>query len=329
MKKSIRINEYYDLFDVKKISSVSSIALTDINGTIKNHGLTNPFHGFSNWTDAYSLTANGVNDANGNRVLKGDIEITGQHKAPQAINTINIIDNYSSGADIMCYPPNVSVPYWSKVIFRNFDYNYKNTEASRSIIYNLGSEQTFMIEDTNLPFVVDTNGNYIPVPKTIIIEYTAADEAIDSAWKNGTTHEYLLWGVNTATYESSNTYPTNFPSAYRTNLTNVMGTDSHMIGNKLDFDKAPLFLKFDEYHSRSKVIFSGCDKTRNPDIEFDFNYHRGQMEPIKLNLSLSAGVPTRIGSDSWNQNLTKQQMETLLSTCYWCIEWIYEPESGN
>ena len=255
MSRTIRVNEYYDLFDVKKISGTISSDVTNIEDNIENHNTYNEFRGFSNWENFYennktlttppsTYTANNI------------IEITGKYKAPQAINTLSIDE---TTGDIWCYPPNVSVPYWDRIIFRNFDYsvNIKNS--------------------TYIPYVC-------PVNKIVLND---GDDP--------TTTVY--------------------------------------VGEISNINQANIFLRFDEYPSRSKVIFSGCDKTRNPDIEFKFGYHKGQMEPIKLNLSLSAGVPTRSitgdRTDVWNQNLDTYQISNILVSCYWCIEWIYEGESGN
>ena len=79
------------------------------------------------------------------------------------------------------------------------------------------------------------------------------------------------------------------------------------------------------------MIFSGVDRTRNPDVEFRFSYRKGQMEPLKLNLSLSANIPVNDinSSDKYNQNLKYSDIKKLLKSCYWCIEWVYEYESGN
>lgn len=255
MAKTIRVNEYYDLFDVKTISGTVSNAITNIEDNIENHNTYNEFRGFSNWENFYennktlttppsTYTANNI------------IEITGKHKAPQAINTLSIDE---TTGDIWCYPPNVSVPYWTKIIFRNFDYNinYNDTDY----VTNLAPNNAFSIYDTSTP-----------------------------------------------------------PGLVNTGMTAL-------------YQDVNIFLRFDEYPSRSKVIFSKCDKTRNPDIEFNFGYQKGQMEPIKLNISLSAGVPTRSiqgnRTDVWNQNLKKNELEHILTSCYWCIEWIYEPEHGN
>lgn len=258
MSRTIRVNEYYDLFDVKKISGTVSNALTNIEDDIRPTNEYNVFSGFSNWENFYEnnrtlITPPATYEAN------NIIEIVGKHKAPQAINAINIVDNLNGPADIYCYPPNVSVPYWNKIIFRNFDYN-----------------------------INPSNGTYAPYicPKNSIRLIDPLDP-----------------------------------------------TDIKYNGEISLLQQGNIFLRFDEYPSRSKVIFSGCDKTRNPDIEFNFGYHKGQMEPIKLNLSLSASVPVRSvsgdNSDTWNQNLSKDEISSLLTSCYWCIEWVYEGEAGN
>lgn len=253
MSRTIRVNEYYDLFDVKTISGTSSNAITNIEDNIENHNTYNEFRGFSNWENFYENNKTWV-PSEGAYVANNIIEITGKHKAPQAINTLSVDDD----GNILCYPPNISVPYWTKIIFRNFDYNIKNSSS----VY--------------IPILAPTN------------DFTVYDD---------------------------------------------VGTTVVNRGRTVSTQDVNIFLRFDEYPSRSKVIFSKCDKTRNPDIEFNFGYHKGQMEPIKLNISLSAGVPTRsitsTRTDVWNQNLKKTDLANILTSCYWCIEWIYEGESGN
>ena len=97
----------------------------------------------------------------------------------------------------------------------------------------------------------------------------------------------------------------------------------------LDYKEVPIFLKYDEYRSRSKVIFSSVDKTRNPDIEHKFGYQYGQMSPIKLNLALSCNNPITDGTYNYNHNLDKDTISKIFKKCYWSIEWVYERESGN
>ena len=54
MRKSIRINEYYDLFDVKQQSdNTVSSDINQLPDTIKPNSEYNVFSGFSNWSDFY------------------------------------------------------------------------------------------------------------------------------------------------------------------------------------------------------------------------------------------------------------------------------------
>lgn len=249
MRQVIKVNEYYDLFDIKTILTTTTSEpktgilenLTNVPTAIKDTHQYNPFRGF--WNN---------NEYNTQQKAYDNTPITGKIKSPQAANSLRIDDN----GDIWCYPPNVSVPYWSRIIFRNYDYAFKiiPTGDYGSIIQNKGS---------------------------IIYSYSGS-EVVEGG------------------------------------------------GYIYDYSHVPLFLRFDEYPSRSKVIFSECDKTRNPDIDFRFAYHKGQMEPIKLNLSLSANAPIRdplTPSNTYNYNLSKDNINYLLQSCYWCIEWIYEPDT--
>lgn len=272
MRQTIRVNEYYDLFDIKTITTTTAAepvagtldALTNVPATIRDTQRTNPFRGFWN-NDQYDTQQKAYDNA----------PITGQIKSPQAQNSLRIDTN----GDIWCYPPNVSVPYWSRIIFRNYDYSIYVNEALSPYINILSTVQPVAL-DSDMTF--NLTGNL----------------------KNDTT--YTFDNAELAQKDGSI----------------IQGTISH-------YDNANLFLRFDEYPSRSKVIFSKCDKTRNPDIEFRFAYKKGQMEPIKLNLSLSANVPIRDPSNpgnTYNQNIDMATMKKIIKSCYWCIEWIYEPD---
>lgn len=283
MRQEIHVNEYYDLFDIKTVSGSISSALTDVPSTIRDTQMTNPFRGFWN-NDQYNTQQKPYDIA----------PITGQIKSPQAQNSLRVETN----GDIWCYPPNVSVPYWSRIIFRNYDYNINPQYSSMYLMLSSMASNT-IIRNT-YPFienVVDNVPTQVPIP---------AD----------------LWGVD-------NTDGSIDPNPiFKHDFSDVSGISS--TDRFLNFSRIPLFLRFDEYPSRSKVIFSKCDKTRNPDIEFRFAYKKGQMEPIKLNLSLSANVAIRDPStpaNTYNQNLNKATIQSLLKSCYWCIEWIYEPET--
>lgn len=267
MTRTVRVNEYYDLFNILVKPSTDELSVMDgvLPRVIKATEQTNPFSGF--WNDN--------NFANENRTLttppatytaNNVIVISGKVKAPQAVNALHLDDD----GNIWCYPPNVSVPYWNKIIFRNYDYTI-NDSTSNAYAQQFIDSGTFENPDD------DVNDDQNQLVYTVVK------------------------GDNLPSIEIHH------------------------------YDQCPLFLRFDQYPSRSKVIFSGCDKTRNPDIEFKFSYHHGQMEPIKLNLSLSASNPIydETSKNKYNYNLNVSQITDLLTKCYWCIEWIYEPESGN
>ena len=278
---TVRVNEYYDLFDVKKISNTVSTALTNITDNIENTNTTNPFSGFSNWSD-FNDNNKTLTTPPATYTPNNQISIVGKHKAPQAINPVHIEDN----GDIWCYPPNVSVPYWNKIIFRNFDYNIS---VAGDFLYKNGVRKNQSIVNFNLVDLTTSN-----------VELLDTGEPPDTVY---TFNGDLMWKNNKLT------------------------------GTIDNYNATPIFLRFDEYPSRSKVIFSRCDKTRNPDIEHRFSYHKSQMEPIKLNISMAASVPTRDidanFNNTYNQNLTKVEISKLLDSCYFCIEWIYEYEKGN
>ena len=271
----IRVNEYYDLFDVKDVNGTITENLNELPNNIKPNNTYNTFRGFNNFpiTD----TSSSIQPYNANNSQYQ--EIAGQHKSPQANSSIRIEDN----GDIWCYPPNVSVPYWSRIIFRNFDYTIKPASSSYTNI--LAIDYPFNLDTDNFDFNI--NGS--------LADSDTSDNKYD---------------FSNAELESTGT-----------NLT----------GSIMDFREGNIFLRFDEYPSRSKVIFSKCDKTRNPDIEFNFNYHKGQIEPIKLNISLSANIPLLdyTNGDKYNHNLNKTQLGIILKSCYWCIEWICDKDAGN
>lgn len=282
----MRVNEYYDLFDVKNTNGTISINPFDgLPTDIRDTQQTNPFRGFSNWAD--------FNAAN----TQNTQQITGKNKSSQALNSLKILEN----GDILCYPPNVSVPYWSKIIFRNYDYLIQPHQVSGTDSKYKDHVLNYVnsYEQTTLPtFYKDLDAS-VPIPADL--------------WKKDDS--------------GASAFPAPFTGE---DFTNIYG--SSYISRIYDFSKVPLFLKFDQYQSRTKVIFSQCDKTRNPDIEFNFGYHHGQMEPVKLNLSLSAGIPLTdltTPTTRYNENLNMADIERLLVKCYWCIEWVYIPEKGN
>ena len=251
--REIRISEYYDLFDVRYYLSTSSgsmVKTEDLPTAIQPTQTTNTFSGFNN----------GLSIGQSSQYQ----EIVGQHKASQGITNISVDDDGS----IWCYPPNVSVPYWTRIIFRNYDYQVQPKD------------------DFKYKGVVDT---YLNKVNYLYPKYVTEDAELK---------------------------PT---------TTDAITTDQYIV----DYKDVPLFLKYDEYRSRSKVVFSSVDKTRNPDIEHRFGYQHGQMSPIKLNLSLSCNNPIYDSNYQYNFNLNRTDINKLLSKCYWSIEWICEPENGN
>ena len=284
MTKSIRVNEYYSLFNIHS-DIFDAVKVPD---SIKPSNEYNSFRGFSNWKNFQENNMTTAHDENNHPYLTPSniVEISGKHKSPQANSPLFIVDNKDAPADILCYPPNVSVPYWSRIIFRNFDYTIntkENNDFSSVLTYN---------EDITLStsaFQFDLQGN---------IDTVEEEDKPDYVFNNCL-------------------------------MNNGSGT---FTGKITKWDKANVFLRFDEYPSRSKVIFAGCDKTRNPDIEFNFGYQKGQMEPIKLNLSLSAGVPMvdhETPYYKYNQSLNYVNLQKVFSSCYWCIEWICDKDAGN
>ena len=288
-RKPIIISEYYDLFEINKIAAnntqqnINSYNLYDgvnapnthTNAEIIPTNQTNPFIGF--WND------NNFNAGNPNN----NAVISGKSFSPQAYNNVYVEDD----GTINCFPPNVSVPYWTKIIFRNFDYNINPASDSPQLSYLQKQTQILKFQ---LP------------------ELSASNVSI----------------VGTLTEDTEEN-----PKVYLADLdlNNSLAFSDYAVGYIADYYNTPLFLKYDEYPSQSKVIFSGCDKTRNPDIEFNFNNQHNQNEPIKLYLSLSA---SRSGYDTttqhrFNTKLSKADLNKLLNSCYWCVEWIYNPETGN
>ena len=294
---TVRISEYYDIYDVRIDNQNTTLNRTtdrNLPNDIRITYETNPFRGFSNWDDFAAANPN------------NNVVIEGKHKAPQGVTNIQIDDN----GDIWCFPPNVSVPYWNRIIFRNFDYNYKCNEGFLSDDNNIyrnwirGNTDSYTLP----PTISLANGIIVNLPRFV----KSTDEA---------DTYYEVWGKDL----SDNDHVPQAPIDFKQDFTNVNGR-SFLISNG---EKVPLFLKFDEYRSRSKVIFSGVDKTRNPDIEHKFGYQYGQMTPIKLNLGISCNNPITTDTHHYNRNLTRSEIISLLNKCYWSIEWIYERESGN
>lgn len=323
----MHVSEYYDLFEFNKNNGgnvLSGLNHYDAgqNAAIIPTDQTNPFAGF--WND------NNFSAGNPNNT---DI-VQGKSFSSLAYNSVYVEDD----GTINCMPPTVSVPYWSKIIFRNFDYNFNNLDGTSDFNPQFGNVTigNFAYKVAEYPTqTLQPNGITFPIPEFVDVKYTENDQNHFPEWVAGTSHEYKLWGVNVATYKKGEPpqLPENFPHIYDENFYAIEGSTQRVAGSfeMTNYDKVPLFLKFDEYPSQSKVIFSRCDKTRNPDIEFNFNNQHGQSEPVKLYLSLSA---SKSGYDSttnrrFNTKLTKAELKKLLNSCYWCIEWVYVPEKGN
>ena len=298
---SVRVNEYYDLFDIKTHLNVSTPEANlnnteDLPNDIRSTHQTNTFRGFSNWENFNA--ANPQNNA----------VIAAKKKAPQAINALSIDEN----GDIWCYPPmNVGVPFWNEVVFRNFDYQIQphdivstNNEDKTAAAYESLLNASYLSHQTIFPLcgLLKPEYVYFPIP-----EYT-----LDN---NSPPNRIKLWGTN-------NESTPDIPDIWKLDLSDIYGRDEPI----KDYSSVPLFLKFDLYPSRSKVIFSSCDKTRDPDIRFKFSSEHSTSEPIKLNLSFSASNPITDLSTSttqYNRNLTRHEINKLLTKCYFCIEWVY------
>lgn len=322
----MHVSEYYDLFEFNKTANgYVGTGLNNYNATqnaaIVSTNQTNPFVGFWNDDNFNAGNTNNIDTVRG----KAFSELT--------YNNVYIEDD----GTINCMPPTVSVPYWTKIIFRNFDYRFDNSVSSRKYIsgfINVIDGYFDYVNVENPTLTID--GFSTPIPESVDVVYTENDQNNVPEWVAGKHQSYQLWGFNTATYKKGNplTYPEKFPLPFREkNFSTVCGAENieTAIIELNNFEKAPLFLKYDEYPSQSKVIFSRCDKTRNPDIEFNFNNQHGQSEPVKLYLSLSA---SKSGYDTtthrrFNTKLTKAELKEILNSCYWCIEWVYEPVRGN
>ena len=283
MQSTIRVTEFYDVIDVKNTYTdvtLSELSTTEIplhtttveaNKKVVAPSITNTFSGFNNFpiTDAISS----IQNPNALTPQSQYTTITGQVKAPQAQSNISISDD---GA-ITCYPPNVSVPYWNRIVFRTFDYEYNPK----------------VLDDGVIPPSYYYN-KYTDYLNTFAIR--KADAYYDVVQDN-----VLIDGLY-----ANQTNPTIF-----------------------NYDNAPLFVKYDQYQSRSKVVFASTDRNHPHDIEFKFGYQHGQMEPIRLTLSPTANNPFRDQDSShnikYNQHYTRQDIEELLTKCYWSIEWIYDP----
>lgn len=314
MSRSVRLSEYYDLFDIKTYSS-GNVPFADVKNNddlpddIQDTNMTNPFHGFSNWKDFKANNQTRNKNPPPATIPTNIATITGKHFSPQALNTVSINEN----GDILCYPPNAPVPYWNKVIFRNFDFQFQPHDINflyddlKAYSYQEMINEKYLTQYDNVPFTgVDDLHMFIPVP----------EKTYDN--QNRLTQ---LWYED----QSSNT---DLPQQFQQDFSEVGGAKT-LIYN---YDNVPLFLRYPEYRSRSHVIFSACDKTRNPDIEHVFGYNHGATEPIVLNLSMSASnfiTDINTPGTKYNENLDKNTIEKLLIKCYWCIEWVYEAKGVN
>ena len=292
-----RINEYYDLFDVKTYLDSGNLVneLTNNDSLpkdIRNIHVTNPFRGFSNWSNF-----NSANPGN-------NVEIIQKEKAPQAINNIKVDDDGS----IWCYPPgNTGTPFWNEIIFRNFDYQIQPHNIDASKAEDKSSYQYMRLIETY--YLPSYDVFPISIDSTLTLQTPTPMAILDDD-----SNLVTLWGNDTSTTAK-------IPDIFKHDYTGVYSIKEPIY----DYSNVPLFLKFDQYTSRSKVIFSSCDKTRNPDITFKFGYEHGSMEPVRLTLSLSASNPlTDITTQTtrYNQPLTKHEINKLLTKCYWCIEWV-------
>lgn len=316
MSRSVRLSEYYDLFDVKMDTSLgvptAELKNNDVlNDNIQDTNMTNPFHGFSNWKD-FKANNQTYDMSNYPATIPTNIAtITGKHFSPQALNTVSINEN----GDILCYPPNVPVPYWTKVIFRNFDFQFQphdidgnKDEDFKAYSYLDMINEKYLTHYENIPYSHESADVYAPVPEFMYDNQTPP-------------HLARLWYSD----QSTNSH---LPPIYQQDFTGVGGVKTLIY----DYDNVPLFLRYPEYRSRSHVIFSACDKTRNPDIEHVFGYNHGATEPIVLNLSMSASnfiTDINTPGTKYNENLDKNTIEKLLIKCYWCIEWVYEAKGVN
>lgn len=333
MSMSTRVTEYYDCFDVKTvltysdtpptITAVQNTALPDTDNTFLNK--TNNFRGFNNFAqdDRFNImTGDNTNSGllssvhnqgsaftppststrtDGVPLASDLITITGKNKAPQVVNNISI----DEAGNILCYPPNISVPYWNRVIFKHFDYDINPSDDS--LFSLIAAAHSNIISKTHYPYIQhQLTGDSSPVTSIPIPKDLWNKNNTDGSILNNDIFKQDFTGVYGETYKETN----------------------------YEFDKLPVFIKYDMYPSRTKVVYSSADKwnQNSSDIVHNFNYHHGQMEPIKLNISLSASNPITDPNNSknrYNQQLTYDDIQKLFKKCYWSIEWIYDRTTGN
>lgn len=115
-------------------------------------------------------------------------------------------------------------------------------------------------------------------------------------------------------------YPEFVPEAYDPPVPGVPTPGARYVKNPISkYDKCPLFIKWDEYPSRSKVVMSRKSKC----LTYVFGQPWGPDEPIRLSLSLSGSMS---GYDEqlktrFNTKLTQQDIADLLVACSFVIEW--------
>lgn len=279
MRSNVRIVEFYDLFNVMNKSGGRSVEQVPDN--IEDTNRTNTFRGFWNSND-YNTVQKPIDL----------IQIAGQHKSSQETNTLTLNEN----GDILCFPPNVSVPYWNKIIFKNYDYSLSN----------------WALNDVAL--------KPIPHDSSIHVSSGSTPVALPNYWYDSSSTPKKLYRL----YGYDNSSEASLPTEYKIDTTNLKS----LCGETSEF---PLFMKFDEYQSRSKCIYSMSSRYDKSEIEFKFSYHKGSQEPIKLNLAFSSNqyVCDKFNTYFYNKNLNKDDIIKFITRCNWSIEWIYEPESGE
>lgn len=285
MRSNVHIVEFYDLFNVMNYESSSRQVryptVEQIPDNIEDTNRTNTFRGFWN-SDDYNTVQKPIDL----------IQIAGQHKSPQETNTLTLNEN----GDILCFPPNVSVPYWNKIIFKNYDYSLSNWKLN------------------------DYGLRAIPYDAAVHVSVGSSPTSLPNYWYDKTQSPPKLYNL----YGYDNSSEAALPVEYKTNTESL----KLLCGETSEF---PLFMKFDEYQSRSKCIYSMSSRYDKTEIEFKFSYHKGSQEPIKLNLAFSANqyVCDKFDSYYYNKNLNKDEISEIVRRCNWSIEWIYEPESGE
>ena len=148
-----------------------------------------------------------------------------------------------------------------------------------------------------------------------------------SKFSNYINDNYLDGVTQTCAYYRDETkdgvnyhYPELVPEAYDPPIPETPTPGSRTAQNQLTkYDKCPLFIKWDEYPSRSKVVMSRKSKC----LTYVFGQPWGPDEPIRLSLSLSGSMS---GYDEklktrFNTKLDQQDIADLLIACSFVIEW--------